>query len=86
VEHVVAWSRLPPFTPSEGIQLEFTDDVPMMDDLCNSILESANLSHSLHPDLMVIALSTHSAFVEPGRSCVQAIQLQTSDLSIIFKV
>jgi hypothetical protein len=57
-----------------------------MDDICNTILESVDPSKSSHPSLVVVAMAIQKSLVEPGKWHVQAIQLQTSNHNIIFKV
>lgn len=87
VEHISAQRTFPPFVPTNGIDSEFTDDIIYMDELCDAIIEAVTPSSVLpQPSLLVIAISLHWGKISAGKSNLQAIQIRTSDKSIVFRV
>ena len=84
VEHVTPWTDLPHFECATATSCQFTDDTLVMHEFCSDILEQVtNMPLSLY----VIGVGVHLLSAPAGKlSSVQAIQLQTKDQNLRFRV
>ncbi|KAF5382845.1 hypothetical protein D9757_007324 [Collybiopsis confluens] len=82
VQHILPSQSSIPFKPSKDIKVFFVEDAAFMDQLCADILQQVDLSPSSHSSHLLVAFDVQ---VIPLASSVQAIQLCTPQINIVFK-
>ncbi|KAF5384667.1 hypothetical protein D9757_006187 [Collybiopsis confluens] len=82
VQHILPSQSSIPFKPSKDMKVFFVEDAAFMDQLCADILQQVDLSPSSHSSHLLVAFDVQ---VIPLASSVQAIQLCTPQINIVFK-